>query len=243
MVTLRAYFDESGHSKDQNWAGVLAIGGAIAPLVKWESFEEDWKGVLDRFGVPWFHATDYAHSRKEFEGWERDESRRRDFMKGLLSTLRSHGVAPIGAVIPLISHKLKSIKQQSAIDDPYHLCLSRCLEIVASRTERLPEGEQAQVIFAKVQRLVGRSAEIFGEFQEASPFGHRMAGITLNLSPGNVIPLQAADLVAYELACYMKADQEQIRELREPMRQLLELEHEFECIPYFGNRSSVSNGL
>jgi hypothetical protein len=81
MVLLYAsYFDASGKPGRHP---VLSVAGAVAPVKKWIRFERDWQQVLKDEGVTEFHATDFAASRKEYEGWKDDKPRRTKFLNRL----------------------------------------------------------------------------------------------------------------------------------------------------------------
>ena len=87
MVMLKAYFDESGHSSAPGYRP-FAVGGCVAPLERWEIFEEEWKRILARFDVKCFHATDLAAYQGEFRDW--NDARRKEFMGILVGLVRQY---------------------------------------------------------------------------------------------------------------------------------------------------------
>ena len=56
------YYDESGEYSRFQEPGTLmnmSVGGCIAPLEAWKSFEAEWKQALNDEGLPFFHMTEY----------------------------------------------------------------------------------------------------------------------------------------------------------------------------------------
>ena len=99
VVTLKLYLDDSGEREQ-------SVGGCIADVKSWESFESAWQTLLDDFHVDWFHAVDFeAHprrGRKEHRkpgyGLMRDDERD-EFRHGLGMVLQQHiGVTIADAV-------------------------------------------------------------------------------------------------------------------------------------------------
>ena len=89
MAVFFAYFDASGDADDPA-CRVLSVAGWIAPETKWRRLEHAWKRVCDREGVSGLHMKDFAHSRREFEGWKCDEPRRQRFLGDLAKIIHHH---------------------------------------------------------------------------------------------------------------------------------------------------------
>jgi hypothetical protein len=99
MLGLSAYFDESGHSEDEN-CRFVGMGGLCAPSAAWSEFDDKWQAILDEHceGEP-FHATDFANQQEPFKGWK--EEKRRRFLGGLVRTIKESEARPFGAVVSL----------------------------------------------------------------------------------------------------------------------------------------------
>jgi hypothetical protein len=82
-----AYFDASGK---QDVHPSITVAGAVAPLKKWESFCVAWSKILAEEGVTEFHATDFAASLDQYEGWKGDKPRRSAFLKRLGTVIKNH---------------------------------------------------------------------------------------------------------------------------------------------------------
>lgn len=85
VMATTGYFDASGKERDV----VLSVAGSVAPVKTWGKFERDWNRILKKEGVTEFHATDFAASRGEYEGWKGDRPRRSQFLHDLGVVLRN----------------------------------------------------------------------------------------------------------------------------------------------------------
>jgi hypothetical protein len=74
-----AYFDESGMPEDKK---VVTLAGVVAPELKWHRFDVRWSNALrtfkapvhKKFGVPWFHMTDYESPYADtYKDWRKDK--------------------------------------------------------------------------------------------------------------------------------------------------------------------------
>src|SRR5439155_25773377 len=54
----------------------------------WAKILREWLGMVHRYGVTAFHATDCANGAKEFEGWSK--LRRKNIFRNLINILTSH---------------------------------------------------------------------------------------------------------------------------------------------------------
>lgn len=70
-MTLKAYFDGSGYSKDPN-SGHLTLAGYIGIDDAWSEFNVAWRNMLARHGCAYMHMIEAKHLDKEFaiqKGW------------------------------------------------------------------------------------------------------------------------------------------------------------------------------
>ena len=95
---LKAYFDDSGKNEQ-------SVGGCVADLDSWASFEPAWRAVLDQFHIEWYHAVDfegYGPARKEHQKSNfppMEDAERAEFRHALVGVLQDHvGVSVSHAV-------------------------------------------------------------------------------------------------------------------------------------------------
>lgn len=239
MLLLKAYLDDSGKSNDPQEA-ITCIAGAISPLKAWEDLEEEWKQILNRFAMPYLHMKEYAHSTpgSPFEKWKGNEEIRTLFLSSLMDVMRRHVLGIIGTTVPNEDFRRLTVAQQQSVHDPYFLCLQqtllaagvnafaefktvgKSLEIPSSN---LPEGEKIEVIFSKQEEFKSMTESFHSIMQERATIGPMLGSFTW-ASYKDVIPLQVADLVAYEMKHFASTLIDASRKsIRAPMKRLFSM--------------------
>lgn len=195
LLVLSAYFDESGHSASSR---IVSMAGWLAPPNIWDSLSVDWKSVLDdpEFRVSVFHMTDFENQWGEFDsGWS-DNNKRHSFLGKLVEVIKRHDLCGIGSVILMseyeISQELKEERASDAYFLNFQMCSSDSVQIVARKFN----AERVSFVFATQQEYVGRLPALYQKVQSWSNT-ERFGPIAYD-TPQKMVPLQAADLIAYE---------------------------------------------
>lgn len=226
MLMLRAYFDDSGHSQDPNDT-VVCIGGCVSPVSAWEQLQPEWKRVLEDFKVPYLHMKEFAHSEGVFaEGWKGDEPKRTAFLGALMDTMDRHVMSVVSTTV-LISdfNRLTAVQRQQMVD-PHFMCLQDVF-LASTITLHDKPNEQVDIVFSNQSRHVGLTERFLESAREEMSLGGRLGAFTW-ASPQSILPLQAADLVAYETRRFAKdLFLDQASTMRTPMKRL------FRMMPFF----------
>lgn len=77
------YFDASGGTD----TGVMAVAGFVADSRKWQEFEPSWRLVLAKYHLPYFHMNEFAPSQGIFSSWRGDETRRASLLRDLIQVV------------------------------------------------------------------------------------------------------------------------------------------------------------
>ncbi len=192
MLMLRAYFDESGDPTNPG-AHAFSVGGCMAPLEYWEAFETEWRQALDDEGLSWFHMTDFENYRREFSGW--DERRHRDFLQRLLTIIDRSVQVHVGAAKILCSD-IADPDWPTTYRNTYYNCVQVCVHGALREASYLPPEEKVRLVFAHHPQI---SPVVLEACNEALREGFSRLGSITQARVREVLPLQAADLVAYEL--------------------------------------------
>lgn len=203
LRVFSAFFDETGTAPD---ADLLWIAGYIAEEKTWFEFSRQWRTVLVEHGVSALHMRHSTAGRGEFLGW--DESRRKPFMEDLISVANScdlWGVA-VGvdkAAFDALTHAadgsvLLTLAGEKA-RDPYLWAFHDAVIEAANQIDHIPE-ETVAFVFDRQDRLQSAADRIFEALkaQESWPRRSRLGSLTFDESRLRP-PLQAADLLAYEI--------------------------------------------
>ena len=241
---LRAYFDDSGSDRDPRTPFSL-IGGCIGSLAAWSRLERDWQAVLSEFGVAWLHMKDFAHSTGEFAGWDADEPKRQAFLGALVAVLLRDASAFIGCAVSNSAFRQLSDAHQHGLRHPYFLAFQVCMRDAAIQAGH--DEDEVELIFARQPGKTGLAGEMFDMVLEGiePQFAARIRnGLSFD-EPRYMVPLQAVDLVAYELAHYVGTlgPGPAPRPKRWAMRQILDHDPTRTFFHIYLTRESIERGL
>ncbi len=199
---LTAYCDESGTDEKNR---VAVVAGYIGQVSEWREFEKQWVPVLKKrpYRVSMMHRADLETWHGEFtedKGW--DPNRRKSFLRELHPIIKSRTKVALGtAVIKKDWAEVMPSWLRRFFGGVYGWCAHECL--VASRVwcERPNRGYRHPIewIFEKGAVGQGQVAAMFTEL-EAHPIYSKEYRIgPWSFACKNVVPLQAADTLAYEI--------------------------------------------
>lgn len=199
---LEVYFDDSGTHGESL---ITTISGFMAPTNTWKQVEAGWLGVLQeyksRYGITWYHATDVANWREEWAKAPLNVCR--DAPMVFATVLSKSNVLPIwSAVVNEDFERYATPEFRTSFPTPFDLCfyeamvqLHRWCKETLNATHVLPciaHGDYMQRISDAHDRYLTD-----GDFAEY--IGPLLVG-----SPRRVVPLQTADLLAYEFYHWWK---------------------------------------
>jgi hypothetical protein len=195
MQKLIGYMDETGHSKDERQRFV-GVAGLVAPAESWEAFERKWKQTLSDFKIPYFHMKDFASRRRYYEDWS--EQKRRKLLGKLLRIMATTHPFPVGTIISLEDYRSFSVEDRELMGDPYHFCLMGCVYVPAWRAENASPDVRVAIVFGEQSEFKHMAGQLLEDFNQNYPAAKRFDPPTFG-DMKTVLPLQAADIVAYEL--------------------------------------------
>jgi Protein of unknown function (DUF3800) len=210
IAMLWAYFDESGEYQSDGTLRRLTLGGCIASFDNWQAFNQKWRSELDDEGIQVFHMADFEAREGEFPRREWNEPRRRKLLGNLLSIINQHVSIFVGfANFPIKFPEKKPMRAG------YDRLIARSM---INATDR-PWGidEEVSIVFACHPEF--SSVRVLEYFEIINP--DKNSESCTVATPQTVLPLQAADLFAYELMKFSKPDRKN-RDERYPFRRLRE---------------------
>jgi hypothetical protein len=202
-LNLTSYMDETGHPSDPALEYV-GMAGFVAPYGAWEVFEAAWDDLLRNAGLKEpFHMKEFAHSQGQFKTWKGKEELRKAFMGRAVSLIIETRGTPVGTIVSMSSFRSLTKDQQSHFLDPYYLAFQNCTRGAALEAVFEEAEEKVAMVYSYNSEYGtnngGRAVQLWHAIKKGWDHGSKMGSYTPS-TPGALAPLQAADLVAYELS-------------------------------------------
>jgi hypothetical protein len=198
MLNMAAYWDESESAHQ-----VYCVAGYWAAARDWEQFENLWRAELDCRGIREFHAVDCEHGHGEFEGrTDRPEMQRR-FIE-IIRQSRIRGVfAPVNMrAWDEHAARLEELQAAHEMKGPYYVAFQLALEVLGGWLKPFPAQERIAVAFDRRPKQ-GQVEKLYNSIKDATDpaFDHIVGrlGPLIRDDPADLLGLQAADLLAYEV--------------------------------------------
>jgi hypothetical protein len=221
-----AYSDESGSPDDH----AVVVAGFVASDAQWKEFERNWTDTLRQFGISFFHAVEFAHSIGEFSKWQghnknavlREE--RQWFLRQLLSHIKLRARLCYSHCVRMDDYRRVNDIYFLNVFQPYALCGRTVVKSVTEWANRnqIPETE-IRYVFEDGARHKGFLQKRLNKDKGFEPIFQKKS---------EAVPLQAADLLAYETLAGLRDIFDRgitdFEDLRYPLRMLDEVPHQFE---------------
>jgi hypothetical protein len=200
LAMFIAYFDGSGTASSQP---VVTVAGFLSSAEKWVDFEVNWISRLKDDGLPYFRTTEFNASRGPFKvGWKDNKIRRDKLIRDLVEIIGSYANRKFGAGITVRNLKAFSPSERkrwhiSAYSLAGRSCAGKVRQWAKSWSGPMPE-----IVFEEGDEGESdlRKTLLEDEDFKNVQFRPKKDGINKSGIPvKGVIPLQAADLMAYEM--------------------------------------------
>lgn len=198
IAMIWAYYDESGEYGPDGALLNMSIGGCVARLEAWEKFTDQWRTILDREGLPFFHMTDFEAWRAPFDfacaDGGRDNKKHNALLNSLIEVMLTHVIG----FYAFTAGNVISPDRRAA----HRLSLEDCtLSAVGHAVNTLWNDYQEPInlVFGKQKHFgSGKMLECVQlyDFEE----GRGRIKTATVADPADVLPLQAADILVYEIA-------------------------------------------
>jgi len=205
FAMLWAYFDESGlHASQQSGGDLrkLTVGGCIADAEAWNQLSVDWSAALSAWELPVFHMAAFENCVAPYDKWTPDERKER---LNILLEMIGRTKAYCYGVTNIVRRGDNTAKiYERCVYDTFLGLSMNWNEKFSIIFAHHPEYRRQERLYAKM-----------------IAHGLRAQVVSCTIErPINVAPLQAADIVAYEIC---RIEREEGRERRWPLKRLSEL--------------------
>jgi hypothetical protein len=193
---LTGYYDRStlGASDRE----VFAVAGAVAPNVFWlYDFAMPWAVMLDRYGVPEFHMTDFENRQGYYKDWP--EERRVQFIVEALESLERAKLIGSGVALDLQAYRALSPSEQEYLGHPYKFCSSMCLRRMNNLLMEMGISDPVAYLFEMGDEGGGGLLDAVNGLTSERRRYLRLQSLTF-AEKERFPQFQVADLIVYELA-------------------------------------------
>jgi hypothetical protein len=192
VIVIKVAMDES--EVDEN-TPVITVAAYVARPKLWRDWTERWNVAKRPIKV--FHAADCANSHGEFEGWMAE--RRDPFVTRLLDVMEASDIP--GVVIGL--HKIEFLEAIQGREDlraifgtPYTACFHWVTQTIINIANELGSLDRIGFVH-ECNDYQHEALDSFGWIKRNGNPAARAIGIQF-LGKEDYVPLQAADMLAYE---------------------------------------------
>ncbi len=193
LMMVNAYFDESGTHAG---SPVVCVAGYLYEAEQARRLDDEWRGVLSKFGVTHFHAVDCAHRKGEFSVLtERD---RDELVTSLVDIIKLR--MTIGIAVSLSDADFGAFDVGNwHFEGAYPLCALWALAGVVAWAEKHHYSGKISYFFEKGHRHRQLTESAIDMLHER-PAGERYMRFHSARFVGkkDLRPLQTADILAYE---------------------------------------------
>lgn len=216
MAMFIVYFDES-----YGEANAYSVAGYVATVEQWAEFEREWKELLKDFNVEYLHKRELEHLWGQFsyaQGWPKDKQRA---LKAAVNKracgiiLRRVNAGFAASVYKTDWLEFDKGRWSEALGEGFYAAGAfQCLKLVSSWIHRFNRNEPIRYVFEKGAegqdevRTLLRQTEKIPEARALSriagwSFESKKDEVIKGVRYPGVVPLQAADFLAYEMYKHM----------------------------------------
>jgi len=187
----------------------FVVGGFLATDRIWGRIEDEWAECNKWAGVSRYRAAAVNSRTGEFEGWKKEK--RDEYSARLLKALGRHGTELCAVSMGLKIRDYERIISEEGRrkwGEPNVVCFKQCVSYIAQLMGNLGPAYRFSTIVDRGDDLNGVGDCFYGmKDSKRWGFGHRLF-ICTAADAEDLIPLQTADLIAYETFKYLHSDRD-----------------------------------
>jgi hypothetical protein len=196
-MALTVYLDDSGTDAPNTH---LVVAGFASEIDQWNRFNNEWKDVLDSFGVPFFKAKQFDGGRRGkgvYQDW--DEKRRRAFMGNLLGIIKRRTFKSFGTLLEknVFDYLTANKDLKAYFRSAFAFSVFNCMHSVTEWRNQYHPGTPLLFVVDAGNKNEGDLLEA-GRHLKLKQDDRMIQDINTG-DDRTLPPLQAADLLAFEL--------------------------------------------
>ena len=197
---IKIYMDESGThggSAKSPPSPFVTVGAYLAQPKVWSAFTKEWNAAKRPDGIKVYHAVDCANQRREFEGWSKPQSDA--FAAKMLPIIAKHAgwSVVVGMEMAPFQEAMASHPHLKALfGTPYEACFQWVVQTILDKVEEL--GSRESLTFLHESNDYETQARKSFDWVKEHRKKHASNMVIAFGGKERYVPLQAADILAYE---------------------------------------------
>jgi hypothetical protein len=193
MVT--GYFDDSGTGANDS---VVVVAGYIGSVMQWQKFAQEWGSLLSEFGVTVMHRVDLESLQGEFVTWTAEK--RNIFVNKAQQIIKRRTYVAIGkSVIKADFEKMFPENLKRFYGGAYGFCAILCLARAKLWFDKTNLKDPINWVFEAGTEGAGQINHLFNALYTDVPTRNDYRLGSWSFAGKDIVPLQAADVIAYEM--------------------------------------------
>jgi hypothetical protein len=211
VLLHHVYLDESGTHEG---SPVMAVAGYVFKSVQAHRFSREWGRALERFKLPYAHMTDCATGNGAYKDMSLED--RIQTEKTLIPLIRNRSAVGFSiAVRP--GYYEEKMRGHIFPVSPYSFCLITCVHAI-SQWAYQNGADKVSYFFEAGHRHQNEANTIMGHIHGSSAFGYVSHAF---IDKKFALPLQAADMLAWQSAHFLKRRGEGHKPMRKDFKALV----------------------
>lgn len=199
IAMFSAYFDESGTDEK---SPVIVVAGWLSNDKEWIKLSDKWQAVLTKYNLPYFRMSKWQASQGPYKNMTQKE--KNQLIERLTTIIKRHvSIGVFGAfhrsTYDEVLHKMHGKDYKTKFVKPYGTCAMLCIETLRRWMKSKSLDGPLAYVFETGARYSGEFFETFKAAQKGSNFNQSYPGGISFYDKRVVLPLQAADILAYEM--------------------------------------------
>ncbi len=203
-MMLKAYFDDSGDA-DAPGETHLTVGGYVSDETGWAYFEPAWQSIMNDAGVPYLHMKEFGDPKSKIYGHLKASPKAEErFMASVINLIKGSAKGSLATTVILDEFRDFNANHGLSLD-PYAFAIYGCLfqlrsfypddpiAIIIDNFDNSKSRIEKALNYARSDSLSGLKPDLFN-----------ISSLQRTESWRNILPLQAADLIAWEVRKYRR---------------------------------------
>jgi hypothetical protein len=198
------YFDAGGSAKSPK---AMFVSGFVSRFDKWLEFETDWHALLAEYDIknP-FHMKDFAPGAPPYDTWKDDKPKRQAFLESVLKLMSTHTMMDFSQGIKVAdlnwirkTYEIPKGFAAGVLETPFSWCgvgaYTKVVKWVREYTE-----QHGVPVDGDIELVYDRGEGDWGHFSDI--MRNEFAIDPIRRDKAKAVPIQLADILAYEHARY-----------------------------------------